>query len=89
MRYQRNSEVLGANLGADSVALLDAARENYIGLEGPASRIWQLLDEARTLDEICAVLIEEYDVEAGVCQAETRALIDDLVARRLVVEKAA
>lgn len=83
--YQRNPAVLAARLGTEDVALLDPARENYFGLEGPASRIWELLEQPSCVAKICETLVAEYDVEAAVCAQQTQELIDDLVAKQVII----
>lgn len=83
--YQRNPAVLAASLGPDDTALLDAARESYFGLEGPASRIWELLERPATLDAICAKLVAEYEVDSAVCREETAALLGEMTERELLV----
>lgn len=87
--FQRHASVLSASLGPDDIALLDGARESYFGLEGPAGRIWQLLEQPATLDSICAALVAEYDVEPARCRQETAALLADLATRSLVVRQPA
>jgi hypothetical protein len=86
--YQRNPAVLSASLGSEAVALLDASRETYYGLEGPATRIWELLETPMTVDQICATLVAEYDVEPSVCERDTREHIAEMSARGLLVEQA-
>lgn len=85
-RYSRNPSVLSARLGDDELALLGAAQGKYYGLNGTATRIWELLETPSTLDEICATLVSEFEIDRGTCEQETRALLDELVAEALVLE---
>jgi hypothetical protein len=84
IRYARNPAVVGARLGADEMALLSAARGKYYGLNGSATRIWELLARASSVEEICKVLLSEFDVEPAACERETRELIAELVGEGLV-----
>lgn len=84
VRYVRDVAVLGARLGADEMALLGAEQGKYYGLNPCATRIWELLEEPRTLDEICAILQAEYDVDGAQCRADTHELIAELLAERLI-----
>lgn len=83
--YQRNEAVLAARLGAEDIALLDPGRAHYFGLEGPASRIWELLEHPISAEAIYARLVSEYDVEPAVCAEQTGKLIAELLERKLIV----
>ncbi|MEM9472963.1 MAG: PqqD family protein [Pseudomonadota bacterium] len=80
----RTSQLPAAELGPDDTVLLDAERGVYYGLEGPAHQIWEKLSEEITLDDICTSLIEEYDVERGQCEADTRDFLAELIENGLV-----
>jgi hypothetical protein len=82
--YRRASDVLSASLGSEDIALLDASRENYFGLQGPASRIWELLETPVTLEAIRDALVAEYEVDAATCEQQTREFLDELVSRNLI-----
>jgi hypothetical protein len=54
------------------------------GLNGVATRIWELLAEPRSLDSLCAELTNEYEVDAGQCRREVLNLVRELQAEGLV-----
>ena len=85
VRHVRNPHVLGASLNADEVVLLSVARAKYYGLNGPAARIWELLETPRTVAAICEALIAEFDVEPAECERETRELIAEMKVEGLVL----
>ena len=58
------------------------------GLNGVATRIWELLAEPRSVDSLCDQLVQEYDVEASVCRREVLELIDQLRSEGLVTVSA-
>lgn len=49
-----------------------------------AARIWKLIEQPKTLAEICATLTAEFKVEPAACEADVRTLLDDLAADGLV-----
>ena len=59
------------------------------GLNGVATRIWELLAEPRSLDSLCAELTTEYEVDAGRCRREVLGLVEELRAEGLVSVSAA
>lgn len=59
------------------------------GFNGVGSRIWALLAEPRSLDDLCALLLAEFEVDAERCRAEVVALLEELRAEGLVRATAA
>ena len=55
------------------------------GLNPVGTRIWALLAEPRTVDELCAQLLSEFDVDAGQCRSEVMELLDQLCAEGLTM----
>jgi hypothetical protein len=54
------------------------------GFNGTASAVWRMLDRPRRLDEICAGLAGEYEVEPDQCEREVMDLLRDLESDGLV-----
>jgi len=77
-------DVLRRTAGAESV-LLDLASEEFYGLEGVGARLFELVEQPRSLDSVMDVLLAEYDVEREVLTSDVHALIVELLARRLVL----
>ena len=50
----------------------------YYGLNQVGARVWELIQEPRTVDYVLNRLLEEYDVEPGRCEADLMALLSDL-----------
>lgn len=57
----------------------------YFSLNPIGTRIWQLISNERTLDDIAHVLVQEYDVTLEQVQADVTALAADLIRERLAV----
>lgn len=60
----------------------------YFALDPIGSRIWDLLHKGVQLDDVCEVLLEEYQVSREVLHADVGALTDDLVKNGLLVASA-
>lgn len=54
------------------------------GLNSIGSRIWQLVEQPRTIDNLCAQLVEEFEVDAETCRTEVLALLADLRTEKLI-----
>lgn len=57
---------------------------NFSSLKSTGLRIWTLLEEPRTVSEICDELLEEFEVERSVCEAQTVEFLAGLRERGLV-----
>ncbi len=52
---------------------------------GTATRVWKMIEEPKSLAEICAILGQEFDVDPDICEAEVRDLLDDLAGEGIVI----
>ena len=76
--------VLRRTAGEETV-LLDLASEEFFGLDGVGARLFELLEQPRTLDEVVDTLLEEYDVDHDTLAGDVHALASELVERNLLV----
>ena len=74
---------LSTRLGGEFV-ILNLVDENYYGVDKAGARIWELIQEPRTLGEIVERICEEYDVERNKVEQDVDALVSELLARSLV-----
>ena len=82
-RYRIAADALSASL-SDGAVLLHLYTKRYFSLNDTGSRIWQLLEQNASEDEIVDTLVREYDVETSEARREMRRLVDDLLAERLI-----
>jgi hypothetical protein len=82
-RYQRCPDTLAAEVNGEVVAL-NVDRGQCYGLNEVASRIWDMLAEPRTVDQLRDALTESYDVDVETCESEVKRLIGELQAEGLV-----
>ena len=72
-----------SDLGGE-VAILDLKAGVYYGLDAVGARIWSLIQEPRTVNEIRDILLEEYEVEPEHCERDVLALLRRLADEGLV-----
>ena len=72
-----------SDLGGE-VAILDLKAGVYYGLDAVGGRIWSLIQEPRTVNEIRDILLEEYEVEPEHCERDLLALLRRLADEGLV-----
>lgn len=76
-------DIISQEIGGETV-LLDLKNENYFGLDGVGSRIWQLIEKNGDLQNIYQTLLEEYEVDAEQLQEDLEVLIGNISERGLV-----
>ena len=74
---------VSSDLGGE-VAILDLKAGVYYGLDAVGARIWSLIQEPRTVNEIRDRLLEEYEVEPERCERDLLVLLQRLADERLI-----
>ncbi len=80
---RRNPDLLHAVAG-DDILMMNVEAGAYYGLEQVGVLIWELIAELITVDQMCARLIDEYDVGADVCETEVLAFLAHLVEQHII-----
>lgn len=78
-----SKEQVSSRLG-DEAAILGLKNGVYYGLNPVGARVWNLIQEPRTLEELHEILSSEYDVEGSRLDSDLRHLIGQLAEERLV-----
>jgi hypothetical protein len=65
--------------------LLSLEQESYFGLRATSQRIWQMLEQPCTLEQILSTLLSEYQVDRQQCECEVTAFMQRLWEARLIV----
>lgn len=76
-------QVMARQVGDEQV-ILDLASGTYFGLDPVGARIWQLLNDGKMLNEVCDVMLVEYDVTQEAIERDVLALVQTLADRQLV-----
>lgn len=67
--------------------MMDIEQGKYFSLNPVATRIWDLLEKPLTEDELCMILIDEYDVEPERCLLEVSEHLKDMLRMGLILGK--
>jgi hypothetical protein len=76
-------EQVSCPLGEES-AILNLKNTVYYGLNPVGARVWNLLQQARSVGELRNTLLDEYDVEAGRCESDLLELLEKMRAEGLI-----
>ncbi len=77
-----SSAVLSQELDGEMV-LLHLDREHYYGLNEAGARMWQLLSQGKSTDEVIQELLGEYEVDEETLRGDLSRLISQLSAAEL------
>ncbi len=76
-------QVAGRVLDGEAVIIL--SESNLVNVYNPVgSRVWELCDGTRTVDEVVDLIVSEYDVDRERAQADVVAFIEQLVVDRVL-----
>ena len=76
-------DLVSADLAGERV-MLHLGSGVYFGLDGVGMRIWDLIQEPRTVSDIQRTILEEFDVAPDRCRQETLAFLQDLAVHDLI-----
>jgi hypothetical protein len=76
--------VMSRRLGDDCV-MLDLESGTYFGLDPVGARVWELLSDGKSVEEVCAILSDEYDASRELIESDVALLVKELADNGLVV----
>jgi pyrroloquinoline quinone biosynthesis protein D len=82
---RRHGPDVVAQRAAGRHVLLNVRSGQYYAVDEVAARIWELCDGTRTLQDIAAVLVEEYDAAPADIAADVERFVSELVSESLLV----
>jgi hypothetical protein len=82
-RPSRASTVIARDLGEELV-LLDTRSEQYYSLDEVGAFIWKLIDGQRTVADLVAAVVAEYDAPEATIQQDTLEMLEHLADERLI-----
>ncbi len=72
---------------AGEAAILNIKSGVYYGLDPVGARIWSLVQDPRTVEDVRSAIIDEYDVEPERCERDLMGLLEKLLAEGLIEVK--
>ena len=84
-RVKKNDEIFSSVVDKDLI-LFDPTHGAYFGAGRVGSKIWELLDEERSVRALCDKLCVHFDIEPETCVPETLAFLEQLREQDLILE---
>jgi hypothetical protein len=82
-RPARAATVIARDLGEELV-LLDTRDEQYYSLDEVGAFIWQLIDGQRTVADLVAAVVAEYDAPEPTIQQDVLEILENLASEQLI-----
>lgn len=82
-KYIRNNKAISGRLH-DEMVMMDIEQGKYFSLNPVATRIWDILEEPKAAEEICDILLEEFEVEENQCKIEVEEHLANMVKLKLI-----
>lgn len=86
-KFYKNQNIIDGELDQNQV-MLDLEKGKYLGLNPVGKRIWDLLDQPQTFDEITNTLLKEYQVDKDTCVNELNSFIDKALKYGIIEKRA-
>lgn len=84
IEIQLPGDVMWTQIG-DEVAILNSSTGTYFGLDAVGSRIWCLIAQKLSREQILETLLSEYAVDEAEAQRDLDELIEKLAKRALIM----
>ncbi len=73
----QNKNLNTADIDEEKV-MMDINKGRYYGLNSVGTRIWELIENPKSIDELVRNLLDEYEVEPEVCRDSVMTFINKL-----------
>lgn len=82
--YRLNSDVVATSLGDEETVLLNVKTRRYYSLNETGTRIWHVLADGGTLEDVITSLNDEYDIDAEELRRYVETHVAELIAEGLI-----
>lgn len=82
-RLTRNPNLVAVDMDGDTVMMCIETGQ-YFGVAGVAARVWDLLENSMSLDELVRIIQAEYEVDEATCQADLMVFVRSMAIQGVV-----
>ena len=76
-QIRRTEDLVASDLEGETV-MMSVRSGMYYGLDNIGSRVWQLIEQPRSVAELTDILLQEYAVERAQCERDVIALLNEM-----------
>lgn len=82
--YKRSGKAAQSRVAAETV-LLHMTSGLYFGLDEVGTRVWELLETATAVQQICDQMVEEFEVPRDQLEVDVQTFLQELLDAELIV----
>lgn len=82
-KYQRNEQIIDGELDNQQV-MMHIDKGMYYGLNPIGKRIWDMLKEPKSFEEMTQILLQEFEVSEQQCRKEVQDFLDDAIKKDIL-----
>jgi len=79
-KITRHTDMLSAEIGGEAV-MMSIEKGAYFGLNPVATRIWDLIEQPKTIAELIQAITDEYDVSAEQAADDVQEFVAEMIER--------
>lgn len=84
-KYHRNKEVIDGELDNQQI-MMHLENGMYYGLNPIGKRIWDLIENPKSFEDIVQVLLSEFEVSEDQCTREVRSFLDNAANMEIIIK---
>jgi hypothetical protein len=77
-KFSRNEQIIDGELD-DNQVMMHLDKGKYFGLDAIGKRIWELVEEPKTSQEIISILLEEFEVSLKQCTLDVEEFLEKTI----------
>jgi len=81
--YKRSGNIISGEVD-DCEVMINIDKGKYFGLNPVARRIWLIIEQPSTIEDITKILLEEYEVDEIKCKEEVAKFLNDGVKNGII-----
>lgn len=83
IKFVRKKELLSSRMD-NEIVMMHPESGKYFALNPVASRIWELLEEPNSINDLVEKLLREFDVTQEVCKTEVTVFVGEIIEKKLI-----
>jgi len=83
--FSKNQQIIDGELDGNQV-MMHIEKGKYFGLTPVGKRIWDLVEQPKSFDEITGILLSEYEITKDQCEQEVRQFLDKAVQYNIIIK---